>query len=123
MMIQFINRHRLKKKGPNAAISEAVEPIIYYLDNGTPEPVRSALLDGGRWWNEAFEAIGYKDAFQVKVLPDDAHPLDIRYNVINWGSSINKRMVHMAVLLLIRERVKLLKEMCYWALCVFAKII
>ena len=84
MMIQFINRHRLKKKDPNAAISEAVEPIIYYLDNGTPEPVRSALLDGGRWWNEAFEAIGYKDAFQVKVLPDDAHPLDIRYNVINW---------------------------------------
>ena len=80
----FIRRHRLKKKDPNAAISEAVEPIIYYLDNGTPEPVRTALLEGGRWWNQAFEAIGYKDAFQVRVLPDDAHPLDIRYNVINW---------------------------------------
>ncbi len=84
MMIQYINRHRLVKKNPSAEVSEAVEPIIYYLDNGTPEPVRSALLDGARWWNEAFEAIGYKDAFQVKVLPDDAHPLDIRYNVINW---------------------------------------
>jgi hypothetical protein len=84
MMIQFINRHRLEKKNPEAKISEAVEPIVYYLDNGTPEPVRSALLDGARWWNEAFEAIGYKDAFQVRVLPDDAHPLDIRYNVINW---------------------------------------
>lgn len=84
MMIQFINRHRLEKKNPEAEISEAVEPIVYYLDNGTPEPVRSALLDGARWWNEAFEAIGYKDAFQVRVLPDDAHPLDIRYNVINW---------------------------------------
>ncbi len=84
MMIQFINRHRLEKKDPTAEISEAVEPIIYYLDNGTPEPVRSALLDGARWWNEAFEAIGYKNAFQVEVLPDDAHPLDIRYNVINW---------------------------------------
>ncbi|MBO6794061.1 MAG: zinc-dependent metalloprotease [Balneolaceae bacterium] len=84
MLIQYINRHRLEKKNPEAEISEAVEPIIYYLDNGTPEPVRSALLDGARWWNEAFEAIGYKDAFQVRVLPDDAHPLDIRYNVINW---------------------------------------
>ena len=81
---RFINRHRLQKKNPGAAVSEAVEPIVYYLDNGTPEPVRSALLDGARWWNQAFEAAGYKDAFQVKVLPDDAHPLDIRYNVINW---------------------------------------
>jgi hypothetical protein len=81
---RFINRHRLQKKNPGAAVSEAVEPIVYYLDNGTPEPVRGALLDGARWWNQAFEAAGYKDAFQVKVLPDDAHPLDIRYNVINW---------------------------------------
>ncbi|MDP5229618.1 MAG: zinc-dependent metalloprotease [Cellulophaga sp.] len=81
---QFITRHRLEKKNPNEAISEAVEPIIYYLDNGTPEPVRSALLEGGRWWNQAFEAIGYKDAFQLKMLPDDADPLDVRYNVIQW---------------------------------------
>ncbi|GMN08734.1 zinc-dependent metalloprotease [Croceitalea sp. MTPC9] len=81
---RFITRHRLEKKNPNAAISEAVEPIIYYLDNGTPEPVRSALLDGGRWWNQAFEAIGYKDAFQLKILPDDADPMDVRYNVIQW---------------------------------------
>lgn len=81
---RFITRHRLKKKNPNADVSEAVEPIIYYLDNGTPEPVRSALLDGGRWWNQAFEAIGYKDAFQLKILPDDADPLDVRYNVIQW---------------------------------------
>jgi len=84
IMVQFINRHRLEKKNPQAEVSEAVEPIIYYLDNGTPEPVRTALLEGGRWWNEAFEAIGYKDAFQVLVLPENAHPLDIRYNVINW---------------------------------------
>lgn len=81
---RFIVRHRLEKKDPNVAVSEAVEPIIYYLDNGTPEPVRSALLEGGRWWNQAFESIGYKDAFQVKMLPDDADPLDIRYNVIQW---------------------------------------
>ncbi|MAU26106.1 MAG: peptidase [Muricauda sp.] len=81
---RYIPRHRLQKKNPNAEMSEAVEPIIYYLDNGTPEPVRSALLEGGRWWNQAFEAIGYKDAFQVKMLPDNADPMDVRYNVIQW---------------------------------------
>ncbi len=81
---RFIVRHRLEKKNPEAEVSEAVEPIVYYLDNGTPEPVRSALLDGARWWAEAFEEIGYKDAYRVEVLPDDAHPLDVRYNVINW---------------------------------------
>ncbi|WP_340074041.1 zinc-dependent metalloprotease [Leptobacterium sp. I13] len=81
---QFITRHRLQKKDPTASISEPVEPIVYYLDNGTPEPIRSALLEGARWWNQAFEAIGYKNAFQVKILPDDADPLDVRYNVIQW---------------------------------------
>ena len=81
---QFVTRHRLVKKDPTAAVSEAVEPIIYYLDNGTPEPVRSALLEGGQWWNQAFEALGYKDAFQLKMLPDDVDPLDVRYNVIQW---------------------------------------
>jgi len=81
---QYIYRHRLEKKDPSAEISEAIEPIIYYLDNGTPEPVRSALIEGGGWWNQAFESIGYKDAFQVKILPDDADPLDVRYNVIQW---------------------------------------
>ncbi len=81
---RFIVRHRLEKKDPEAEISEAVEPIIFYLDNGTPEPVRTALLDGARWWAEAFEEAGYKDAFRVEILPEDAHPLDVRYNVINW---------------------------------------
>ena len=80
----FIMRHRLKKKDPSAAMSEAVKPIIYYLDNGTPEPIRSALLEGASWWNQAFEAAGYKNAFQVKILPEDADPMDIHYNMINW---------------------------------------
>ncbi|MGB5647967.1 MAG: zinc-dependent metalloprotease [Muriicola sp.] len=84
LLKRFVTRHRLEKKDPNAAVSEAKAPIVYYLDNGTPEPVRSALLEGGRWWNQAFEAIGYKDAFQLKMLPDDADPLDVRYNVIQW---------------------------------------
>ncbi|VAV86314.1 FIG00651791: hypothetical protein [hydrothermal vent metagenome] len=81
---RFVIRHRLEKKNPNAAVSEAKEPIIYYLDNGTPEPVRSALLKGASWWNQAYEAIGFKDAFQVKMLPADADPMDCRYNVIQW---------------------------------------
>lgn len=80
----IINRHRLQKKDPNAAMSEPVKPIIYYLDNGTPEPIRSALLEGASWWNQAYEAAGYKNAFQVKILPDSADPMDIRYNMINW---------------------------------------
>ena len=80
----FIVRHRLKKKDPSAAMSEPVKPIIYYVDNGTPEPIRSALLEGAGWWNQAFEAAGYKNAFQVKLLPEDADPMDVRYNVINW---------------------------------------
>ncbi|HEX7809495.1 MAG TPA: zinc-dependent metalloprotease, partial [Thermoanaerobaculia bacterium] len=60
------------------------KPIIYYVDNGVPEPIRSALVEGAAWWNEAFEAAGYPNGFQVKVLPEDADPLDVRYNVINW---------------------------------------
>jgi Met-zincin/Domain of unknown function (DUF5117) len=81
---RFIARHRLVKKDPDLAISEAVEPIVYYLDRGTPEPVRSALLEGAGWWNQAFEAAGFKNAFRVEVLPTGADPLDVRYNMINW---------------------------------------
>ena len=81
---RFIARHRLEKVNPAAAVSEAVKPIIYYLDPGTPEPVRSALLDGARWWNQAFEAAGYRNAFRVELLPEGVSSMDIRYNVINW---------------------------------------
>ncbi|KAA3659907.1 MAG: DUF5117 domain-containing protein [Calditrichaeota bacterium] len=81
---RFISRHRLKKKNPSADISEAVEPIVYYVDRGAPEPIRSALVEGASWWNQAFEAAGYKDAFQVKIMPEGADPMDIRYNVIQW---------------------------------------
>ena len=84
MTVQMIPRHRLSKKDPNAAVSEAVEPIVYYLDPGIPEPVMSALKDGAEWWDQAFSAIGYKDAFQVKILPEGADPMDVRYNVIQW---------------------------------------
>jgi len=84
MTQRFIRRHRLEKRDPSAAMSEAVEPIVYYLDPGTPEPVRSALLDGARWWNQAFEAAGFIDAFRVEVRPEDVSSHDVRYNVINW---------------------------------------
>ncbi len=84
MTQRFIRRHRLEKRTPSARVSEAVDPIIYYLDPGAPEPMRSALLDGARWWNQAFEAAGYRDAFQVMIRPDSISSLDARYNVINW---------------------------------------
>jgi Met-zincin/Domain of unknown function (DUF5117) len=84
MTQRFIRRHRLQKKDPTAAVSDPVKPIIYYLDPGAPEPIRSALLEGARWWNQAFEAAGYRNAFQVQMLPEGVSPLDIRYNVINW---------------------------------------
>ena len=82
--VQYGRRHRLQKKDPQAEVSDAVEPIIYYLDPGAPEPVRSALMEGASWWNQAFEAAGYKNAFQVRMLPEGADPMDVRYNVIQW---------------------------------------
>ena len=84
MSKKFITRHRLEKKNPGPALSEAKEPIVYYVDSGCPEPVKSALIEGASWWNQAFTAAGYIDAFIVKELPVDAHPLDVRYNVIQW---------------------------------------
>jgi hypothetical protein len=77
-------RHRLEKKDPTAVVSEPVEPIMYYLDRGVPEPIRSALLEGAQWWNQAFEAAGYKSAFRVELMPEGADLMDLRYNVIEW---------------------------------------
>jgi len=81
---RFISRHRLAKRDPRARASEPVRPIVYYLDPGVPEPVRAALLDGARWWSQAFEAAGYRNAFRVEMLPDSADPMDVRFNVIQW---------------------------------------
>ncbi len=82
---RFASRHRLEKKTPGSAPSEAVKPIVYYVDNTAPEPIRTALVEGTRWWNQAFTAAGYIDAFRVEVLPDSIDPLDIRYNVIEYA--------------------------------------
>ena len=81
---RWIRRHRLQKKDPNAEVSEVVKPIVYYVDNGVPEPIRSALVEGASWWAQAFEAAGFKNAYRVEVLPLDADPMDVRYNMINW---------------------------------------
>jgi hypothetical protein len=81
---RWISRHRLEKKGPDAAVSDPVAPLVYYVDPGAPEPIRSAIIEGASWWSQAFEAAGFRNAFQVKVLPPDADPMDVRYNMINW---------------------------------------
>lgn len=84
MPIHLIAKHRLVKKDPTAERSEPVEPIIYYVDSGTPEPIKSALIEGASWWNQAFEAAGFINGFQVKELPEGADPQDVRYNMIHW---------------------------------------
>jgi hypothetical protein len=84
MVLRYVRRHRLEKKDPNAAISEPVKPIEYWVDSGAPEDVKKALVEGASWWNQAFEAAGFRNAFKVAVLPDGADPMDIRYNMINW---------------------------------------
>ncbi len=82
--LRFIPRHRLQKKDPSAALSEPVKPIVYYVDRGAPEPIRTALVEGASWWSQAFEAAGFKNAFRVEVMPEGADPMDVRYNTIQW---------------------------------------
>ena len=81
---RFISRHRLQKKDPAAPVGEPVTPIVYYVDRGAPEPIRTAILEGVRWWNQAFEAAGYRDAFRAELMPEGADPMDVRYNVVQW---------------------------------------
>ena len=84
MQMRYIRRHRLEKKEPGATMSDAVKPIQYWVDPGAPEDVKKALVEGASWWNQAFEAAGFRNGFQVAVLPEGADPMDIRYNMINW---------------------------------------
>lgn len=82
----FIIRHRLIKRDPNCTHAcEAVAPIQYYVDRGAPEPIRTALLEGARWWDAAFQAAGWApETFRVDLLPEGADPMDVRYNIIQW---------------------------------------
>lgn len=85
----MINRWNLKKKDPAAALSEPEEPIVFWIENTTPHEYRQVILEAGLKWNEAFEKAGFKNAVQMKIMPDNADwdPADIRYNVIRWVSS------------------------------------
>jgi hypothetical protein len=81
---RWISRHRLERVNPGDPTSPFKEPIVYYVDRGIPEPIRSALLDGVRWWTEAFDRAGLKGAFRAELLPEGADPMDARYNVVQW---------------------------------------
>lgn len=80
----YARRFRLERVDPNAASGPVKKPIVFYVDSGAPEQVRDALIEGASWWAEAFEAAGFEDAFRVEALPEGAHPMDVRYNVIQW---------------------------------------
>lgn len=84
VVLDFADRFRLQKTEPAAPRSHVRKPIVFYVDWRAPEPIRAALLQGIGWWARAFDAAGYIDAFQVKVLPRDVDPMDVRYNVVNW---------------------------------------
>jgi hypothetical protein len=86
-----INRWNLVKKDPGAALSEPVEPIVWWIENTTPVEYRKTIKEAGEKWNEAFEKAGFKNAVVMKQMPDqvDWDPSDIRYNVIRWVSSAN----------------------------------
>ena len=81
---RWISRHRLERVNPNDPNSPFKEPIVYYVDRGIPEPIRTALLDGVRWWADAFDRAGLKGAFRAELLPEGADPMDARYNVVQW---------------------------------------
>ncbi len=81
---RWISRHRLERVNPNDPDSPFKDPIVYYVDRGIPEPIRTALLDGVRWWSQAFDRAGLKGAFRAELLPEGADPMDARYNVVQW---------------------------------------
>ncbi|MBC2777452.1 zinc-dependent metalloprotease [Parasphingopyxis marina] len=84
VVYELANRFRLERTDPSTERSPVVNPIVFHIDPGAPEPIRTALHEGVSWWSEAFDAAGFVDAFRVEILPEGADPLDIRYNVVNW---------------------------------------
>lgn len=90
VLVEYANHFRLEKVDPTAARSRVKKPIVYYIDSAAPEPIRSALADGVRWWADAFDAAGFVDAFKVEILPPGADPQDVRYNMVNWADRQNR---------------------------------
>lgn len=84
VVYDLANRFRLEKTDPTAARSPVKRPVIFYVDRAAPEPIRSALLDGVRWWSDAFDRAGFIGGFRAEILPDGVDPMDARYNVVNW---------------------------------------
>lgn len=81
---KYAMRFRLQRKDPGAKSGPVKKPIVFYIDPAAPKPVRDALMDGAKWWEGAFKAAGFEDAYRVELLPEDAHPMDVRYNVVQW---------------------------------------
>jgi hypothetical protein len=90
LLVEYANRFRLEKTDPTQPRSTVKKPIVFYIDSAAPEPIRSALADGVRWWADAFDAAGFVDAFKVETLPDGVDPQDVRYNVVNWTNRQNR---------------------------------
>jgi Met-zincin/Domain of unknown function (DUF5117) len=84
--VHYVNRWRLEKKDPSAALSEPVKPIVYWIDRNIPEKYRQAVVDGILEWNKAFERIGFKDAIQAKLQPENADfdTEDVRHASVRW---------------------------------------
>ncbi|MDQ6736964.1 MAG: DUF5117 domain-containing protein, partial [Gemmatimonadota bacterium] len=81
---QWIERHRLERVNPSDPDSPIRNPIVYYVDRGIPEPIRTAVKQGVSWWTQAFDEAGLKGAFRVEDLPEGVDPMDARYNVVQW---------------------------------------
>lgn len=84
LVTRYARRFRLERRDRNAKSGPVKQPIVFYVDPGAPEPVRQALIDGASWWAEAFATAGFEDAYRVEVLPEGAHPMDVRFNMIQW---------------------------------------
>ena len=82
--VRWQPRFNLQKTDASAARSTVLKPIVFYLDRGTPEPIRSALLEGANWWRAAFEEAGFIDAFRAELAPAGMSMSDVRYNTITW---------------------------------------
>ena len=82
--VRWISRFRLERTNQADPNSPIRNPIVFYIDRGIPEPVRSATREGARWWTEAFDRAGLRGAFRVEDLPEGIDPMDARYNVVQW---------------------------------------
>lgn len=85
-ILHYVNRWRLEKKDPAAAMSEPKQPIVYWIDRSVPERYRESIKEGVLEWNKAFERIGYKNAIRVDIQPDNAdfNTSDVRHASIRW---------------------------------------